>query len=191
MNRMKNLPLRPLSEWPEQAFLGTGLHTLGLLNWLIQQVGRCEVYVSTFSTSEEFLAGFLNLRKKGLISRAVLMADLKASRKTVKLQKLMARCFESVALAQNHSKVLLLHSDTGRKVAVVTSQNQTYGGRAEATIVTTADSIYDALLSGFKSTIDNSIIVNGLHTTSTEGDRTPGWPPHSCLGNFRPFGFEE
>lgn len=188
---MKNNLLRPLHECQCQAFLGTGLHTLGLLNWLVQQLGRCEVFVSTFSTSEEFLSGFLNIRKKGLISHAVLMADLKASRKTVKLQQLMARCFDSVYLAQNHSKVLLLKTESGRKVAVVTSQNQTYGGRAEATMVTTDDQVYDDLFNGFIQTIDNSILVNGIFPNSTEGDRTAGRTAHSCLGNFRPFGVEE
>ena len=88
--------LRPLSDCPLQSFLGTGIHTLGLLGWILQQVGCADVYVSTYSTSEEFLSGFYNLRKKNLITHAVMLADLKASGKTVKLNDLMNRCFDKV-----------------------------------------------------------------------------------------------
>ena len=88
---LKNL--KPLNSTALQCYLGTGIHTLGLLGWILEQTGRADVYVSTFSTSEEFLNGFLNLRKKGLIRRAVMVADLKASKKTVKLNQLMSYCF--------------------------------------------------------------------------------------------------
>lgn len=81
---LKNL--KPLNSAALQCYLGTGIHTLGLLGWILEQTGRADVYVSTFSTSEEFLNGFLNLRKKGLIRRAVMVADLKASKKNSKTQ---------------------------------------------------------------------------------------------------------
>lgn len=49
-----------------QSYLCTGLHTLGLLGWILEQTGRADVYVSTFSTSDAFLSGFLRLKKKAL-----------------------------------------------------------------------------------------------------------------------------
>ena len=57
MGRGRNLStiLQPLNKCVSQCYLGTGLHTLGLLNWILQQTGRADVYVSTFSTSEAFL----------------------------------------------------------------------------------------------------------------------------------------
>ena len=69
MGRGRNIAtiLQPLSKCVTQTYLGTGLHTLGLLNWILQQTGRADVYVSTFSTSEAFLNGFYNLQKKKLI----------------------------------------------------------------------------------------------------------------------------
>ncbi len=36
---------RPLSDAPYQYHLGTGLHTLGLLGWIMQQTGRADVYI--------------------------------------------------------------------------------------------------------------------------------------------------
>ena len=79
----------PLSDAHTQYHLGTGLHTLGLLGWILKQTGRADVYVSTFSTSDAFLSGFLRLRRRNLINNATLVADLKAARKTVQLYRLM------------------------------------------------------------------------------------------------------
>lgn len=159
--------LSPLSDCALQSFLGTGIHTLGLLGWILQQVGRADVYVSTYSTSEEFLSGFYNLRKKGLIAHAVLLADLKASRKTVKLSELMSQCFDEVYLGQNHSKVVLVQTDNGRCVSVISSQNQTYGGRAECTMISTSQEVFYDLYCGFKDIVKQSVSIDGLYTRTT------------------------
>ncbi len=164
MSRGKSVStiLRPLDKCVTQTYLGTGLHTLGLLNWILQQTGRADVYVSTFSTSEAFLNGFVNLKKKGLINHSVLLADMKASRKTLHLYRLMQSCFDSVFLGMNHSKIVLVQSDS-RLVSVISSQKQTYGDRAECTIVTTEQQVFCDLYSGLRDIVDKkSIQLNGL-----------------------------
>lgn len=112
-------PFRPLSDVPTQYHLGTGLHTLGLLRWILKQTGRADVYVSTFSTSDAFLCGFLRLRRRKLIANATLVADLKAARKTVQLYRLMQSCFDHVHLAQNHSKICLSRTRAIRLLLLV------------------------------------------------------------------------
>lgn len=154
--------LKPLNKCVTQSYLGNGIHTLGLLGWILQQVGCADVYVSTFSTSEEFLSGFHNLKKKGLVRHSVLLADLKASKKTVRLKSLMEQCFDSVFLGLNHSKVVLVQTDKGQTVTVITSQNQTYGGRAECTIITTSQDVFYEVYCGYKSVVNNSIQFNGI-----------------------------
>ena len=164
MGRGRNIAtiLQPLNKCASQCYLGTGLHTLGLLNWILQQTGRADVYVSTFSTSEAFLNGFYNLHKKKLIGHSVLLADLKASRKTLHLYRLMQSCFDSVYLGMNHSKIVLVQNDT-HLVSVISSQNQTYGDRAECTMVTTDQMAFYDLYSGLRDIVDkNSIQLNGL-----------------------------
>lgn len=183
--------LRPLDACDLQVHLGTGLHVLGLLSWILKQTGPAEVCVSTFSTSEEFLSGFLNLRKKGLITRSVLVADLKASRMTVRLGSLMDSCFDRVCLAQNHSKVVLVLSATGRTVSVVTSQNQTYGGRAECTVVSTSQTFYYDLYCGFRAIAEKGVSTDGLFNRTTEGDRAPGLPADAGIGDLLPPGAGE
>lgn len=183
-----NRILQPLHKNPLQSYLGKGLHTLGLLGWILEQTGRADVYVSTFSTSDAFLRGFYNLRKKGLIGQSVLLADLKASKKTVKLYREMQVCFDSVYLSMNHSKVVLVQNDS-HLVTVISSQNQTYGDRAECTVVTTSQEIFLQQYSGFKDLVDNnSIQLNGLFNRLTDKDPGTGQQADSGYGDFRPFG---
>lgn len=163
---------RPLSDASYQYHLGTGLHTLGLLGWILQQTGRADVYVSTFSTSDAFLSGFLRLRRRNLIANATLVADLKAARKTVQLYRLMQSCFDHVYLAQNHSKIVLVKNDN-YQVAVISSQNQTYGDRAECTMITTDTFAYYSLLDGLRSIVDNSHELNGLFNRIADRNRKP------------------
>jgi hypothetical protein len=182
--------LRPLNEQPYQVYLGMGVHTLGLLAWILEQTGPAKVLVTTFSTSDEFLSGFLNLRKKGLIIGASLLADLKASKKTVKLEELMSQCFEKVYLGNNHSKLLLVMNDKWQ-VSVISSQNNTYGGRNECTFITTDEDIHTKLCGKLYNIQKDSVKIDGLHTGTTEENRATGSHAHSSLGNFRPFGVEE
>ena len=162
--------LQPLTRQSNQYFLGNGLHTLGLLGWILSQTGRADVWVSTFSTSDAFCSDFLNLRKKGLIGKASLVADLKALRKTIQLAKLMSSCFDNVYLAQNHSKIVLVQNERWT-VSVISSQNQTYGDRAECTMVTTSQQAFLDLYTGLDRIIKKSIDLNGLFERVASKDR--------------------
>ncbi|MDO4984404.1 MAG: C4-dicarboxylate ABC transporter [Prevotella sp.] len=181
--------LQPLNKQATQTYLGTGLHTLGLLNWILQQTGRADVYVSTFSTSEAFLNGFYNLRKKHLIGHSVLLADLKASKKTLHLYRLMQSCFDSVYLGMNHSKIVLVQNDS-HLVSVISSQNQTYGDRAECTMVTTDQMAFYNLYSGLRDIVDkNSIQLNGLFNRIAERDNQMRESTNDPIAGVLPFGY--
>lgn len=191
MGRGRNIAtiLQPLNKCASQCYLGTGLHTLGLLNWILQQTGRADVYVSTFSTSEAFLNGFFNLRKKKLINHSVLLADLKASKKTVQLYRLMQSCFDTVYLGMNHSKIVLVQNDS-HLVSVISSQNQTYGDRAECTMVTTDHKAFHDLYGGLKNIVDKqSIQLNGLFNGITEKDNGLRETTNDPIAGVFPFGY--
>lgn len=128
--------LKPLSDVPLQAYLDNRLQLFDVLEFILSQTGPAKVYVSTFSTSEEFLRRLFSLRKRMLIIKSILLADLKAARKTVNLYTFMSSVFDDVYLSENHSKVLLVENDRWM-VTVVTSQNQTRGNRTECAIITT------------------------------------------------------
>ena len=72
---------------------------------------------------------------------ATLVADVKAARKTVHLDRLVENCFERTFLIPNHSKVLLISNDSWN-ITVLTSQNQTYGDRIEQTLVSTDENLF-------------------------------------------------
>lgn len=180
--------LRPLATHPLQSHLGRGLHTLGLLGWILEQTGPADVYVSTFSTSDAFLRGFYNLKSKGHVFKSVLLADLKASKKTYRLYKEMQQCFDAVYLSQNHSKVVLVKNDKWT-VTVISSQNQTYGDRAECTLVTTSQDVFYEQYNGFRELVDNSSIqLNGLFERLTDQNTRAGGSFDSPTGDFRIIG---
>lgn len=181
--------LRPMTTHPVQSHLGRGLHTLGLIGWILEQTGPADVYVSTFSTSDAFLRGFFNLKRKGLVLKSVLLADLKASKKTYRLYKEMQLSFDAVYLSQNHSKVVLVQNDKWT-VTVISSQNQTYGDRAETTLVTTNQEIFYQQYCGFRELVDNnSIQLNGLFERLAEQNKRPCQSTDSPTGDFLTFGY--
>lgn len=181
--------LQPLNKLNFQCYLGTGLHTLGLLGWILGQTGRADVYVSTFSTSDAFLSGFFRLKEHGLIGNSVLVADLKASNKTMKLYRLMQKCFDTVYLSMNHSKIVLVQNDK-YTISVITSQNQTYGDRAECTMVTTDQRIFLDLFTGLQNIVNHdSIQLNGLFNRLTERDRERSKRDDESEGDICPFGY--
>ena len=184
--RLSNI-FKPLAKCGTQSYLGKGVHTLGLLAWILDQTGRADIYLSTFSTSDAFLRGFYNLKKKGLIGHAVMLADLKASKKTVKLYGEMQSCFDSVYLTTNHSKVVLVQNDN-HLVTVISSQNQTYGDRAECTLVTTNQEVFLQQYSGFKEMVDEkSIQLNGLFNGIAGENPESGREADDDFGDFRTF----
>lgn len=161
--KIVNRLLKPLSDMPLQAYLDTRLQLFDVLEFILLQTGPAKVYVSTFSTSEEFLRRLFSLRKRDLILHAVLMADLKAAKKTVNLYTFMDTVFDDVYLTENHSKVLLVENDKWM-VTVVTSQNQTRGNRTECSIITTQPDIYFTLREQFSDIINTrSIHLNGFN----------------------------
>lgn len=183
--------LSPLAEKPIQAYFGEGLHTLGLLSWILRQTGKADVWVSSYSTSEPFLNGFCILRRKDLVRHSLLLLDQRAARKTLKLERLMAGAFGHVMLGQNHSKILLVHNQSWA-VAVVTSQNQTYGARAESTIVTTDAGVFDTLMQEFIEICGNGAVeIDVEHGKGiiTEGGGA-GKAADDTAADFRPHGFE-
>ncbi len=152
-----NSILRPVRDMPLQAYFGQGLHTLGLLGWLLPQTGKADVWVSSYSTSEPFLNGFYLLRKKDLIRHSSILLDHRAARKTIHLERLLYSAFDHVMLGQNHSKLLLLQN-FDFSVSVVTSQNQTYGARAESTIISTDYGVFECLMRQFRDICGNGAV---------------------------------
>lgn len=130
---------------PLQAFVSDGLQLGDVLERLLQFSGVARVVVSTYSVGEEFLRRCHWLRKCGLISHLLIIADTKAADKTARLNVMVRRVADEVRLCQNHSKVLLVEG-LKSSVLVLTSQNQTRGNRLENYTVIRNAAIMDSII---------------------------------------------
>lgn len=183
--------LRPVQDTSIQAYFGQGLHTLSLLRWLLPQTGSADVFLSSYSTSEPFLNCFHILKRKRLVRKSMILLDQRAARKTIQLERLLSEAFDNVFLGQNHSKILLIRN-SNFSVSVVTSQNQTYGGRAESTIITTDKAVFDVLIAQFVSICGDGAVeldIKNGQGIITENRRT-GIPDDDSTADWRPFGLE-
>ncbi len=145
--------LRPLKVTPYQAYLSNAVQVADILEWILGQVGVAEVWQTSFSISEEFLRRLYFITKEKRVSRINLVLDHKATNKTLKLWAFISQVIERTYLADNHSKILLVKSEQGDTVSVITSQNLTRGNRHESAFISTDAAIFATL----KAQVDDLI----------------------------------
>ena len=145
--------LKPLADAPLQGYICNILQLADILDWILHQVGRSKVYQTSFSISDEFLRRLHVIEKSGNISDFLLILDNKATNKTLKLWVFISKVIQETYLADNHSKVLLVESEHGDKVTVITSQNLTRGNRMESGIISTDTDMFDTMKASFMDII--------------------------------------
>lgn len=155
--------LRPLKDTPFQAYLSNAVQVADILEWILEQVGIAEIWQTSFSISEEFLRRLFFICKANKVLRINLVLDHKATNKTLKLWAFITQVIERTYLADNHSKILLVKSESGDTVSVVTSQNLTRGNRAESAFISTDPVIFAGLFAQVNDLITNhSVPLNDL-----------------------------
>lgn len=163
--------LRPLKDAPCQAYLSNAVQVADILEWILSQVGVAEIWQTSFSISEEFLRRLYFICKDKRVSRINLVLDHKATNKTLKLWAFISQVIERTYLADNHSKILLVKSQKGDMVSVVTSQNLTRGNRAESAFISTDPGIFATLFSQVNDLITNhSVPLNDLFSQRINAD---------------------
>ena len=173
MKRTANIDniLRPLSDTPFQAYLSNAVQVADILEWILGQVGVAEVWQTSFSISEEFLRRLFFITKDKRVSRINLVLDHKATNKTLKLWAFIAQVIERTYLADNHSKILLVKSERGDTVSVITSQNLTRGNRHESAFISTSPEIFANLHAQVNDLITNhSVPLHDLFRDRVNSD---------------------
>lgn len=173
MKRYANIEsvLHPLAYNPYQAYLSNVVQVADVLEWILEQVGPSEVWQTSFSISEEFIRRLFFIEKSGKVKRFSLVLDHKATNKTFKLWSFISQVVENTFLADNHSKILLVKSDAGDTVSVVTSQNLTRGNRAESAFISTDTAIFKTLHEQITELITyHSVPLNDLFRSSITTD---------------------
>lgn len=170
MNKVVRQILKPLSDKPLQVYLDNRIQLFDVIEFILSEIGTADVYITTFSTSEEFLRKMFRFRQKGMVRKASMLIDLKATKKTVNLYTFINSVFDNVYLGENHSKVILL-TNAKWSVSIVTSQNQTRGNRVESGIISTDKKIFSTLMDSLISIIeDKTIQLNGLFDRANRTD---------------------
>ena len=163
--------LRPLAEQTHQVYLTNELQVADVLEWILSQVGRAEIWQTSFSISEEFLRRLFFIEQEGKVAKFNLILDFKATQKTLRLWPFICQTMQHVYLADNHSKVLLVRSEKGDTVSVITSQNLTRGNRMESAQVSTDGAIFKTLHNAVMFLINNkSVPLHELFERATGGD---------------------
>lgn len=147
--------LKLLKDTPYQAYLSNAVQVADILDWILSQVGIAEIWQTSFSISEEFLRRLFFICKDKKVSRINLVLDHKATNKTLKLWAFITQVIERTYLADNHSKILLVKSEAGDTVSVITSQNLTRGNRHESAFVSTDPAIFASLYDQVNDLITN------------------------------------
>ena len=163
--------LKPIREKPYQAYLSNALQVADILDWVLKQLGKSEVWQTSFSISEEFIRRLYFIEKSGLVTKFNLVLDHKATNKTLKLWAFITQVIDTTYLADNHSKVLLVKSERGEVVSIITSQNLTRGNRSESAIVTTDPELFTTLHAQIMDLITNhSVPLNELFSRAIKAD---------------------
>lgn len=156
--------LKPLAEAPHQAYLTNALQVADVLEWILDQVGKATVWQTSFSISEEFLRRLYFIKRGGKVKEFNLVLDHKATNKTIVLWPFITQVIKKTYLADNHSKVLLVQSEKGEVVTVITSQNLTRGNRAESAFISTDLVIFTAMKHQVENLITNhSVPLHDLY----------------------------
>ena len=163
--------LKPLAEIPCQAYLSNVVQVADVLDWILSQLGKSEVWQTSFSISEEFLRRLFFISQSGRVKEFNLVLDFKATNKTLKLWPFISQVIEKTYLADNHSKILLVRSELGDTVSVVTSQNLTRGNRMESAFITTDKEIFSTLFNQVQDLIKNhSVPFYDIYRSAIEAD---------------------
>ena len=163
--------LQPLKVAQSQAYLSNAVQVADILEWILGQVGVAEVWQTSFSISEEFLRRLYFITKEKRVSRINLVLDHKATNKTLKLWAFITQVIERTYLADNHSKILLVKSEQGDTVSVITSQNLTRGNRHESAFISTDPAIFATLKAQVDDLITNhSVPLHDLFTQRIAAD---------------------
>ena len=149
---------RPLCDASVQSALSNEVQIADILEWVLEQVGKAEVWQTSFSISEEFLRRLYFITRDGSASAIHLVLDFKATNKTLSLWTFIEQVISTTHLADNHSKVLLIKSEAGDKVSIITSQNLTRGNRNESYIITTDEAVFDKFLNEVQDLIKNHAV---------------------------------
>lgn len=109
-------------------------HRHQLIRECLDYTGPADLYLSTWSMSENPVRSIYMLRKKGLIRRAELVISERLNERTPEVMQLAQHVFDVIAMKKLHSKVTVLIGDRA-SLCVVGSDNLTRNPKDESGVI--------------------------------------------------------
>ena len=100
--------------------------------------GKCNVYISSWAIKEEPARVLLSLVQDGTIQKLYGVFDYRIKTLDAKHFQLIEKAFSAYALTKNHSKVVIIESET-LSLVIVSSANLSNNPRIECGFISTID----------------------------------------------------
>lgn len=152
-----------LSHGYEKIIVSNNFSLLKMIRQCLDQIGPANLKITTFQTSDEFLRSMLILKKKGLVLRNTLITNSLHLTKMIHNEKLMNNVYDEVFMVRNHSKIVLMENEKW-KIAILTSQNQSFGYNFEFYYITTDGQKFATLDAEFENIKTKAFKSNVVRT---------------------------
>jgi hypothetical protein len=122
-----------------------------LLEYLVRQIGSCEVILASWAFSEQAAKTVQALKEQGLISKLTCYLDNRIAVNAPKAKSILERTGEIIFIT-SHSKMILLKNDQW-SVSVVMSANFSANRRLETGIILTEENTHAFFVNALQSAI--------------------------------------
>ena len=142
MKQLIEKEIGPIPNDGRTFFLADGTWSLfELIDYCLDYIGPSEVFLTSFSLSEDSIRHLLHLKETGKILSLSGLFDPSLRKTKTPLLYFAAEVFDRLRLTANHSKIILF-SSRNRKLTVVASANLGRNRRIETGIIETDEKTY-------------------------------------------------
>ncbi len=146
-----------ISQSPKVFFTEGRWSSYHLLSYLLSKTGEADVYISTFSYSEEFIRTVMKLKSEGLIRLSFLYANVAVKGYKSDINRFVTNVFYGVFIGNFHEKMFYIKSKTHR-IGVIQTANATPNPSYESGIIFSGDDA-DCIMNQFTSLDLNSKMI--------------------------------
>lgn len=135
-------------------------HRHQLIAECLSYTGPADLYLSSWSMSEDPVRSIYMLRKKGLIRRAELVISERLNERTPEVMQYAWNVFDRIAMQKLHSKVTVLIGDKA-SLCIVGSDNLTRNPKDESGVIDCHREAVDWRLDHFKKHLKDGRSLKG------------------------------
>ena len=121
-----------------------------LIHYLVLQTGPADLYITTWSMTEDPVRSLLMLKKKGLLKRVECLLSERISERTPEVMQLARNVFDRLKFYKSHAKAFIL---VGERMSVVNvgSANLTRNKKNEIGVIDSSTAAVDFHLTWMKN----------------------------------------